>query len=139
MKKLLLVLFIAVLIYGCNKDDSNPITTNQGTSWNLIFSKPDSIAYLDTAYLQKIAYVHAEYNSKCWVKFSYLTNSNFKFKTRMRNGQYINYMEGYTTSNWLNKSDSILFKYANYDTLYYDVIPAAGHFVSLKNIEVYIK
>ena len=140
MKQLLVILLFTVLIYGCNKDDSNPITsTNQGKSWNLVYSKADSTTFLDTAYMQKIAYIHAESDSRCWVKFSYKSNGNFKFDTKMRNGQFVNTTNGNTSDNWISLNDSSLFNYANYDTLYYNVTPSHTHYVTLKNLEVYIK
>ena len=138
MKKLLLVLLLSVIIYGCNKND-NPVTsTTQEPTWSLIYSRADSVLYLDTTYLQKIAYVRAESTSKCWVKFNYKSNGYFKFDTKMRNGQYVNTMNG-SSLDWKEINDSSLFNYANYDTLYYNITPSHTHNVTLKNLEVYIK
>ncbi len=141
MKKLTIILLLALILYGCNKDD-NPVSGNNTVNnWTLIFSKADSITYTDTSYMQKIAYVKGTTNNKFWIKYSYKADDDFEINLKIRSGSYIyqNKEFIFSVNNWLNKSDSMNYTYPIEDTLYYNVIPSHTHYVSLKNLEVYLK
>jgi len=144
MKNLYLLLILSLILCSCSKDD-NPVNsnnTNTGTSWNLIYSKTDSLNFTNSFFRINVGYVNADSHSykKFKIEYSYCVDSGFTAYLRSGFGeyQYWNSIFQGIDNKWHGIIDSsTITSLFHYDSLYYGI--RTNRNVYIKNILISVK